>query len=121
MSVSLVSPSLRRRLLAGEEPTWLQRHIRRDYIVRVVLSAPPWVRPRDFKPFEERAAQLTKCTGLRHVVDHIVPVTHPLVCGLTVPWNMQVIDYLTNNRKSNKLHLSFQGELFDQPEQLALL
>lgn len=121
MSVSLVSPSLRRRLLAGDEPPWLRKHIRRGYIIRVVLSAPPWIRPADFKPFEERAEQLTRCTGIRHVVDHIVPVTHPLVCGLTVPWNMQVIDYLANARKSNKLHLAFQGELFAQPEQLELV
>jgi hypothetical protein len=41
--------------------------------------------------------------------------------GLTVPWNMQVIDHLANARKSNKLHVSFQAGLFEEPEQLRML
>jgi hypothetical protein len=85
------------------------------------MSAPPWVRPADFAALAERARWLTRATGVKHVIDHVIPVTHPLVCGLTVPWNMQVIDEGLNQRKSNKLHMSFQGEIFDEPEQLRLV
>jgi len=64
---------------------------------------------------------LNPSTGVPHVLDHIIPVDHPLVCGLTVPWNMQVIDAPLNAKKGNKLHYAFQGEMFREPEQLRMI
>lgn len=50
-----------------------------------------------------QAQQLTKTTGERYVVDHIVPLISDEVCGLHVPWNLRVITQEENLKKSNKL------------------
>ena len=51
-----------------------------------------------------QAMELTKLTGERYVVDHIVPLISDAVCGLHVPWNLRVITQDENLRKSNKLN-----------------
>ena len=40
-------------------------------------------------------------TGVVHHVDHEMPLVHPLVSGLHVPANLQVIPGSMNRKKSN--------------------
>lgn len=78
-------------------------------------------RRHDFKALEWEAKFKTATTGVRHVLDHIIPIDHPCVCGLNVPWNIQIIDESRNAKKGNKLHPAFQSEMFTDPQQLGIL
>lgn len=40
--------------------------------------------------------------GPEYVLDHIVPLNHPQVCGLHVPWNMRVVTREENTLKGNE-------------------
>lgn len=96
-------PQLRHCLITGSDvPRWLRRHPRFAYIKAVVLSTPEWCDREAVKALRAEARRLTAVTGVRHVLDHIVPVNHPDVCGLTVPCNLQIITARQNAYKSNK-------------------
>lgn len=69
-------------------------------------ATPPWVTKEQKHAMRQlylQAMQMTRITGERYVVDHIVPLINPSVCGLHVPWNLRVITQQENLTKSNKL------------------
>ena len=69
-------------------------------------ATPPWTTAEQklaIKKLYLHARDMTKLTGERYVVDHIVPLRGESVCGLHVPWNLRVITQDENLQKSNKL------------------
>lgn len=115
---------LRRDHLAGMTPQWVLDHDRGPYILAVCVSCPEWVDRKELKALKAEVRRVSKARGLQHNLDHIVPITHPLVCGLTVPWNLKIIPEAVNLSKSNGWNPD-QGLLFAEadpdPHQLCLL
>jgi hypothetical protein len=62
---------------------------------------PCWVQTIELRPFYVEARRRTKETGQRWSVDHIVPLMHPLVCGLHCPANFEIILLDDNVHKAN--------------------
>ena len=78
--------SLRRRRFRLATPKWLTAEQRLEIRLKYRL-----------------AIELSRSTGVRHAVDHIIPLQGDSVCGLHVPWNLTVLTQDENLKKSNKL------------------
>jgi hypothetical protein len=78
--------SVRRRRFRDATPKWLSPEQRMEIRLKYRL-----------------AIELSRATGVRHAVDHEVPLQGDEVCGLHVPWNLRVITQDENLKKSNKL------------------
>ena len=102
----------RRRVLAGDIPDWLQRSKRKHYILQVIKSTPPWVTDEELRLIQLRARQVTELSGVEQHISHGIPLNHPRVCGLTVPWNLDIKPAKVNLAESNHIHLDEQLELF---------
>jgi hypothetical protein len=103
---------VKQEILRGEGPRWIRNSKRARYIAQVVLSTPPWVDRDALKRIQERARQLTELSGVDHHIAHVVPLNHPRVCGLTVPWNLEIKPAKINLAESNNIHLDEQLDLF---------
>lgn len=68
------------------------------------MATPKWVDVAALIDFYDRAIELRQ-KGVDVTVDHIVPIIHPLVCGLNVPWNLQHLPKRQNLKKGN----TFEG------------
>ena len=69
-------------------------------------ATPPWITRKqksEIRQLYQIAITMSRTTGERYVVDHIVPLRSDFVCGLHVPWNLRVITQEENLKKSNKL------------------
>lgn len=71
-----------------------------------INATPSWLTAeqiQQIRVFYTLALEKTRETGIKHSVDHIVPLRGQQVNGLHVPWNLQVMESKENSRKGNKI------------------
>jgi len=89
----LFVPRLRRPLM---RPRGKEGVVHRAQTVR---ATPRWLsaeQKAETQRMYRWAKRLTAWTGELHVVDHMVPKIGKTVCGLHVPWNLQVMHWRPN-------------------------
>lgn len=64
-------------------------------------ATPSWADLDTIRLLYEEARRASKETGVKHNVDHIVPLTSDLVCGLHVEHNLQILTEVENKSKGN--------------------
>lgn len=87
---------------------WYQRNLIHARIQLAISQASRrqrrvgWGNTHEISAIYAQAAKLTRDTGRRYVVDHIIPLKGKNVSGLHVAGNLRVIEQSENARKSNK-------------------
>jgi len=65
-------------------------------------AIPVWADMEAMKAIYQAAAELSRATGARYHVDHIVPIRNEIVCGLHCEANLQVLTHSQNSKKGNR-------------------
>lgn len=76
----------RRASKLNATPVWLSK-FDHDYIKHIYIQA----------------KELQKLDGIPRHVDHIIPLQGKTVCGLHVPWNLQILTATENASKGNRI------------------
>lgn len=77
----------------------------------IIQATPKWMtveHKTDMKKLYLLSQKFEKLFGLKYHVDHIVPLNGEDVCGLHVPWNLQILESKLNLKKSNRLGNAFR-------------
>lgn len=88
------------RLLRPEQKAALNAERR----AKKLQATPPWLTYEHrtlIYGFHRQSLVLSITTGVPHEVDHIIPLQSMHVCGLHVPWNLQILTATENRQKSN--------------------
>lgn len=77
--------------------------------VDIERATPPWLCSHQIEAIQaiylDAASQDTP-----HEVDHIIPLNHPNVCGLHVPWNLRALSLSDNRKKGNRFDGTMENE-----------
>ena len=78
------------------------------------FSTPKWISEEEINKMNKlhiQAFYLEKLTGTPYHVDHIYPSNHPLMCGLNILSNLQLLEGEINMSKNNSLGYLWQSNI----------
>lgn len=98
-------------------PRWLQtrgdkKKVWYRYWLQIWNAQPAWADREAIKAVYLQAYEM-RLAGQSVEVDHIVPLRHPYVCGLHVPWNLRILNRAENQARSNKHWPDMPAEQLD--------
>ena len=122
--------------ISKRSPIWLAKQDENDpclnynyrrsvrYYRKLYQAWPDWCAEHEgFKTIYDEAKR-RRALGQKVHVDHIIPICSDIVCGLHVPWNLQILTEFENLQKSNMWwpdHPFETVDMFDhEPQQLGL-
>lgn len=80
----------------------------RMYVIRKMHRTPAWLTELDkfiMSEIYQKSKDLSVSTGVKHHVDHIIPLNGELVSGLHVPSNLQILTAYDNLSKGNTFRI----------------
>ena len=87
-------------------PTNLEDWRNSRHNINVIKYATPgWADKSKIKQIYKEKYKLIEKTRIDHHVDHIIPLRHPLVCGLHVENNLCIIPATDNINKTNNFKI----------------
>lgn len=105
------------------KPDWLTREHKNKntqrgqrYYLHLWNAQPDWQDPKPIRKIYRRCKAMRQA-GHDVEVDHIIPLNHPLICGLHVPLNLRITERQINAIKSNNYYPGMayeQRDLFHQ-------
>jgi hypothetical protein len=102
-----INPDKHRKYCISWQQKNLDKHCKNEaYRRSVKLNATPkWLTIAQLREIEQYyidSAYIQQLMQTEMHVDHIVPLRGENVCGLHVPWNLQILTRLDNQSKGNK-------------------
>ena len=90
-------------IFAKENPDWKAAHCAKRR-AKKKQAQPHWANEKYIQIFYTLAKEEGQRIGSPVVVDHIVPLQHPDVCGLHCEFNLQLLTLTDNCSKGNKFN-----------------
>ena len=95
--------AIKRRTYLKNREKHLAANRRRSEIIAKSMNALSNEQVNLVNTIYEYSNRISKCTGIKHNVDHILPFSSTAFTALHFPSNLRVIPAVINSRKSNKI------------------
>lgn len=73
-----------------------------EYEARKRRAKPPWADDEKIFAVYQRCAEMNRESPRKYHVDHVIPLSSPVICGLHVHTNLQILSARENQSKSNR-------------------